>query len=88
MFKIPHGIFHRNQEGELRMIENPMVLHNGYGIRDPQEYEPIPFKDICGSEVFPEDDVLVSPDGEVLLRENAVAYVVTLLGFQERRGGL
>ncbi len=63
-----------------------MVLHNGYGIRDSQEYEPIPFKDICGSEVFPEDDVLVSPDGEVLLRENAVAYVVTLLGFQERRG--
>ncbi|PES13730.1 hypothetical protein CN345_04560 [Bacillus thuringiensis] len=68
------------------MIENPMVLHNGYGIRDSQEYEPIPFKDICGSDVFPEDDVLVSPDGEVLLRENAVVYVVTLLGFQERRG--
>lgn len=68
------------------MIENPMVLHNGYGIRDSQEYEPIPFKDICGSDVFPEDDVLVSPDGEVLLRENAVAYLVTLLGFQECRG--
>uniref|UniRef100_UPI0011A3709B YqaI family protein n=1 Tax=Bacillus thuringiensis TaxID=1428 RepID=UPI0011A3709B len=67
-----------------------MVLHNGYGIRDPQEYEPIPFKDICGSDVFPDDDddVLVSPDGEVLLRENAVAYLVTLLGFQERRGEL
>ena len=65
-----------------------MVLHNGYGIRDSQEYEPTPFKDICGSDVFPEDDVLVSPDGEVLLRENAVAYVVTLLGFQERRGEL
>jgi hypothetical protein len=70
------------------MIENPMVLHNGYGIRDPQEYELIPFKDICGSDVFPDDDVLVSADGEVLLRENAVAYLVTLLGFQERRGGL
>ncbi|MEW4150055.1 hypothetical protein Q0N88_07220 [Bacillus thuringiensis] len=68
------------------MIENTMVVHNGYGIRDPQEYEPIPFKDICGSDVFPEDDVLVSLDGEVLLRENAVAYLVTLLGFQERRG--
>ncbi|MEJ9170131.1 hypothetical protein P4415_25520, partial [Bacillus thuringiensis] len=54
------------------MIENPMVLHNGYDIRDPQEYEPIPFKDICGSDVFPDDDVLISPDGEVLLRENAV----------------
>ncbi|MGQ7075933.1 YqaI family protein [Escherichia sp. TWPC-MK] len=70
------------------MIENPLVLHNGYGIRDPQEYEPIPFKDICGSDVFPDDDVLVSADGEVLLRENAVAYLVTLLGFQERRGEL
>ncbi|PFT93509.1 hypothetical protein COK81_13505 [Bacillus thuringiensis] len=70
------------------MIENPMTLHNGHGIRDSQENEPIPFKDICGSDVFPDDDVLISPDGEVLLRENAVAYVVTLLGFQERRGGL
>ncbi|HFJ9286960.1 TPA: hypothetical protein ACGW44_004933 [Bacillus toyonensis] len=70
------------------MRENPMVLHNGYGIRDSQEYEPIPFKDICGSDVFSDDDVLVSTDGEVLLRENAVPYLVTLLGFQERRGEL
>lgn len=68
------------------MIENAMVMRNGYGIRDPQEYEPIPFKDICGSDVFQDDDVLISTDGEVLLRENAVAYLVTLLGFQERRG--
>ncbi|MCQ6343983.1 hypothetical protein NPM06_31430 [Bacillus cereus] len=65
------------------MIENPMVLHNRYGIRDPQEYESILFKDICRSDVFPDDDVLVSPDGEVLLRENAVTYLVTLLGFKE-----
>ncbi|MGQ7171429.1 AbrB family transcriptional regulator, partial [Escherichia sp. R-CC3] len=42
------------------IAQNPLVLHNGYGIRDPQEYEPIPFKDICGSDVFPDDDVLVS----------------------------
>ncbi|WP_260869825.1 hypothetical protein [Bacillus thuringiensis] len=35
------------------MIENPTVLHNGYGIRDPQEYGPIPFKDICRSDVLP-----------------------------------
>ncbi|PYE89388.1 hypothetical protein [Bacillus sp. 196mf] len=70
------------------MIENATVLYNGYGIRDSQEYEPIPVKDICGSDVFPDDDVLVSTDGEVLLRENAVAYLVTLLGFQERRGEL
>ncbi|PGS83961.1 hypothetical protein COC69_01215 [Bacillus cereus] len=69
------------------MLENPMVLHNGYGIRDPQEEEPIPFKDICGSDVFLEDDVLVSPDGEVLLKENAVPYLLSLLGFQERMAG-
>ncbi|MFQ6339777.1 YqaI family protein [Bacillus sp. AF62] len=70
------------------MIENPIIMRNGYGMGDSQEYEPIPFKDICGSDVFPDDDVLISPDGEVLLRENAVVYVVTLLGFQERRGEL
>ncbi|EOQ10134.1 YqaI family protein [Bacillus cereus] len=70
------------------MIENPMVLHNGYGIRDPQEYEPIPLKDICGSNVFQDDDFFVSPDGEVLLKENALVYMVKVLGFQERRGGV
>ncbi|MEH7150548.1 hypothetical protein CN404_04215 [Bacillus thuringiensis] len=69
------------------MVENAMVLHNGYGIRDPQEDELVPFKDICGSDVFVEDDVLVSPDGEVLLKENAVPYLLSLLGFQERMAG-
>ncbi len=28
------------------MIENQMVLHNRYGIRDPQEEEPVPFRDV------------------------------------------
>ncbi|PGS60787.1 hypothetical protein COC69_33175, partial [Bacillus cereus] len=59
----------------------------GYGIRDPQEEELVSFKDICGSDVFLEDDVLVSPDGEVLLKENAVPYLLSLLGFQERMAG-
>ncbi|EOO30759.1 hypothetical protein IIU_05076 [Bacillus cereus VD133] len=68
------------------MIENPMVMHNGYGIKDPQEYEPIPVEDVCGSEVFANDDILVSPDGEVLLRENAVPYLLSL-GFEERTAG-
>lgn len=54
-----------------------MVLHNGYGIRDLQEEEPIPFKDMCGSDVFLEDDVLVSPDGEILLLENAIPSFLT-----------
>ncbi|MEH7219325.1 YqaI family protein [Bacillus toyonensis] len=69
------------------MIENPMVIHNGYGIRDPQEYEPTLFKDMCGSEVFPDEDVLVSPDREILLKENAVPYLLSILGFQERMAG-
>ncbi|MEH7148866.1 hypothetical protein V7095_00185 [Bacillus thuringiensis] len=69
------------------MIENAMFMYNGYGIRDPQEAEPVPFKDICGSDVFLEDDVLVSPDGEVLLKENAVPYLLSVLGFQERLAG-
>ncbi|MGX5634408.1 YqaI family protein [Bacillus thuringiensis] len=69
------------------MIENPMVLHNGYGIRDPQENESILFKDICGSDVFLEDDLLVSPDGEVLLKENVTPYLLSLLGSQERMAG-
>ncbi|PGS84594.1 hypothetical protein COC69_00005 [Bacillus cereus] len=69
------------------MIENPMVMYNGYGIRDPQEFEPIPIKDICGSEVFPGEDILVSPDGEVLLRENAVQYLAACLGFEEKTVG-
>ncbi|MGX5576529.1 YqaI family protein [Bacillus toyonensis] len=69
------------------MIENPMVIHNGYGIRDPQEYEPTLFKDICGSEVFQDEDVLVSPDGEILLKENAISYLLSILGFQERMAG-
>ncbi|OUB47145.1 YqaI family protein [Bacillus thuringiensis] len=69
------------------MIENPMVMYNGYGIRDPQEMEPIPVKDICGSEVFSEDHVLVSPDDDVLLKENAVEYLVKILGFEERMAG-
>ncbi|MEB9626304.1 hypothetical protein BK741_07260 [Bacillus thuringiensis serovar iberica] len=69
------------------MIENPMVMYNGYGIRDPQEYEPTPFKDICGSEVFQDEDVLVSPNGDVLLKENAVEYLVKILGFEERMAG-
>lgn len=69
------------------MIENPMVMYNGYGIRDSQEYEPIPVEDLCGSEVFPDEDILVSPDGEVLLRENAVQYLTTCLGFEEKTAG-
>lgn len=64
-----------------------MVMHNGYGIRDPQEYEPTSFEDICGSDVFHDDDVLVSPDGEILLKENAIQYLISSLGFEEGKTG-
>ncbi|PEO37569.1 hypothetical protein [Bacillus wiedmannii] len=65
------------------MLENPTVLHNGYGIRDPQEHEHIPFKDICGNDVFHDADLLVFPEGEC-----SGAPIVTVLGFQGRRGGV
>jgi len=77
----------RMSEEVDKMLENQMVMHNGYGIRDSQEFEPIPIKDICGSEVFPDEDILVSPDGEVLLKENAVQYLISSLGFEERTAG-
>jgi len=69
------------------MIENPMVMYNGYGIRDSQEFEPMPIKDLFGSEIFANDDILVSPDGEILLRENVVQYLISSLGFEERTAG-
>ncbi|MGN4667981.1 YqaI family protein [Bacillus cereus group sp. MYBK234-1] len=69
------------------MIENPMVMHNGYGIRDPQEYEPIPIEDECGTEVFAGDRILVSPEGDVILKENAAEYLNSVLGFEERTAG-
>ncbi|MDA2634998.1 hypothetical protein PDQ79_10535 [Bacillus cereus] len=69
------------------MIENAMVLHNGYGMRDPQEYEPASVKDLCGVDVFVDEDILISPDGEVLLKANAVQYLLMSLGFQERTAG-
>ncbi|MBJ8112366.1 hypothetical protein JDS99_22525 [Bacillus cereus group sp. N6] len=77
----------KKKEGESKMIENPMIMRNGYGIPDPQEYEPMLQKDVCGCEILPDDDLLVSPDGEVLLRENAARYIISMLGFQQKRGG-
>ncbi|EOV9528895.1 hypothetical protein ACN5TA_004050 [Bacillus cytotoxicus] len=69
------------------MIENPMVMHNGYSISDPQEYEPVPVEDACGTEVFAGDTILVAPDGDVILKENAVEYLISILGFEERTAG-
>ncbi|MCI0767392.1 hypothetical protein [Bacillus sp. TL12] len=69
------------------MIENPMFMHNGYGISDPQEYEPVPVEDDCGVEILQGDDILVGPDGSVILRENALEYLIDVLGFMPRKAG-
>ncbi|MDC2867535.1 YqaI family protein [Bacillus sp. BP-3] len=69
------------------MIENAMVMHNGYGIRDSQEYEPVPVEDECGMEVLCGDEILIAPDGSVVLKENAVEYLTSVLGFMVRKAG-
>ncbi|MCU5063146.1 MULTISPECIES: YqaI family protein [Bacillus cereus group] len=69
------------------MLENAMIMHNGYGIKDPQEYEPVPIEDECGVEVFYGDEILVAPNGSVVLKENAVEYLTNVLGYTIRKAG-
>lgn len=69
------------------MLENAMIMHNGYGIRDSQEYEPIPVEDEMGSELLTGDEILVAPNGNVILRENAADYLMEILGFTPRKVG-
>ncbi|ABS22854.1 MULTISPECIES: YqaI family protein [Bacillus cereus group] len=70
------------------MIENPMVMRNGYGIPDPQENMiDHPIEDAMGSEILPGDEFLVAPDGEVVLRENIMDYMITQLGFEKKTAG-
>lgn len=69
------------------MLENAMAMYNGYGISDPQEYEPIPIEDECGMEVLTGDEILIAPDGSVVLKENAVEYLTSVLGFMVRKAG-
>ena len=69
------------------MLENAMVMHNGYGIRDSQEYEPVPVEDDCGVEILQVDDILIGPDGSVVLKENALEYLTDVLGFMVRKAG-
>lgn len=69
------------------MLENAMAMHNGYGISDPQEYEPVPIEDECGMEVLTGDEILVSPSGNVILKENALDYLTDVLGYTIRKAG-
>jgi hypothetical protein len=70
------------------MIENPIVLPNGYGIRDPQELmNDHPIEDELGTEIFTGDEILVSQDGDIVLPENAVEYLVRMLGFEKKIAG-
>ncbi|MFB5555894.1 hypothetical protein ACE41A_13410 [Bacillus cytotoxicus] len=70
------------------MIDNPMFMHNGYGIPDPQENMiDYPIEDAMGSEILPGDEFLVAPDGEVVLRENIMNYMITQLGFEKKTAG-
>lgn len=72
----------------MEVIENQMVVRNGYGKRDSQEEESHPAWDELGSEIFEEDEVLVSPDeDETLLPENAVRYLIEVLGWRKKVAG-
>ncbi len=65
-----------------------MVMRNGYGIPDPQENMiDHPIEDAMGSEILPGDEFLVAPDGEVVLRENIMDYMITQLGFEKKTAG-
>ncbi|MBG9597759.1 hypothetical protein ABE17_12960 [Bacillus mycoides] len=69
------------------MLENAMIMHNGYGIKDPQEYEPVPFEDELGTEVYVGEEILVSPNGNVILKENVLEYLTDVLGYTIRKAG-
>ncbi|WP_410985017.1 YqaI family protein [Bacillus cereus] len=69
------------------MLENAMIMHNGYGIKDPQEYEPVSFEDELGTEVFVGDEILVSPNGNIILKENALEYLTDVLDYTIRKAG-
>lgn len=70
------------------MLENATVLSNGYGIRDPQEHMiDYPTEDVMGTEIHDGDEVIVSPDGEMVLKENLVDFLTECLGFEKKRMG-
>lgn len=70
------------------MLENPMVTHNGYGKPDPQESMiDYPVEDVLGNEILPGEEFLIAPDGEVVLKEKIVEYMMIHLGFEKKVAG-
>ncbi|MGH1296389.1 YqaI family protein [Bacillus pretiosus] len=70
------------------MLDNPMSMHNGYGKADPQaQMIDHPIEDALGNEILPGDEFLIAPDGEVVLRDNIMDYMITQLGFEKKKAG-
>lgn len=70
------------------MLDNPMSMHNGYGKVDPQEQMiDHPVEDALGNEIMPGDEFLIAPDGEVVLRDSIMDYMITQLGFEKKTAG-
>jgi len=70
------------------MLENHMAMHNGYGKTDPQEQMIVqPIEDALGNEILPGDEFLIAPDGEVVLKDKIMDYMITQLGFEKKTAG-
>lgn len=62
-----------------------MAMHNSYGKADPQEQMiDYPVEDALGNEILPGDEFLIAPDGEVVLKDNIMDYMITQLGFEKK----
>lgn len=65
-----------------------MAMHNGYGKNDPQEQMiDHPIEDALGNEILPGDEFLIAPDGEVVLKDKIMDYMITQLGFEKKTAG-
>lgn len=69
----------------MESIENPMVLRRGYGISDPQEYEPREIAICAGCErPIYEDEEYVGEDPELIVHDDwecaYLAYKTKILG--------
>lgn len=65
------------------MLENAMVMRNGYGIRDAQEQEGVPVEDVMGTEIL-DGDAYIVYEGDVVLEENLAEYLVKHHGAEKR----
>lgn len=77
---------HRKGVIILNQVENPMVLANGYGIRDPQESTEFWGTDACGDEIR-KGDPIVELDGEMVLVENIEKYIFDVLRIEKKVAG-